>query len=159
MKVKLCSATNQQRNVDIRGTFLVDNQGRLQTKMKRNENKEWIINYLYANPCAGLNECRKALLKWRGIRDCDDSRGQYSSYFYDHYCYKWYHKKDWVKFKDSKGKLRARLTIAAMAKVDIDFANKLAAWNKDGVERTKLWVDNPDDIENMIGYKYDDIIQ
>ena len=82
-------------NRDIRGKYLVDNSGILRERMPRGENIRFIANYVFANPCVGANECRRALLQWRGFKQCDDSRGQYASYFYDRYHYKWYHSKVW----------------------------------------------------------------
>ena len=154
-----CKASGKYRNTDLRGTFLVDNNGRLQTKMGRGENREWIINYLFANPCAGVGECRRALLKWRGFKNCDESRGQYCSYFYDHYSHKWYHQKYWSKFKDKNGKIRAQLTTLGLSHVDVNFAAELEDWIKNGEERTRLWIDNPHDVQTMQGYKYADIFQ
>ena len=87
-------------NRDIRGKYLDDNSGILRERMPRGENFRFIANYVFANPCVGANECRRALLQWRGFKQCDDSRGQYASYFYDRYHYKWYHSKIWNFMKD-----------------------------------------------------------
>lgn len=154
-----CKASGKYRNTDLRGTFLIDNKGRLQMKMRRGENIQWIINYLFANPCAGVGECRRALLKWRGFKNCDESRGQYCSYFYDRYSHKWYHHKYWSKFKDKNGKIRAQLTTEGLAHVDISFANEIRDWVKNGEERIRLWVADPNHAQRLQGYKYFDIVQ
>ena len=67
--------------MSIRGKYLVCNYGHLYERIPRGENIEFIANYIFANPGCIPNECRKALLQWRGFKQCDESRGQYASYF------------------------------------------------------------------------------
>jgi hypothetical protein len=154
----LCTVRNSHFNSSIRGTFLVDNSGKLQTRVKRGENIQFIVNYLFSNPCAGLNDCRKALMKWRGIKNCDASRGQYASYFYDFYSYKWYHEKKWTVFKDKNGKKRAKLTVLGMSMVDLIEAKKINDWLKSSPrDRVKIVLNTPEDIDDLTGYYYDNI--
>jgi len=149
---------NIQRNKEIRGTFLVDNKGRLQTRMPRGENIKFIINYIFANPCIGANPCRKALLQWRGIKDTDASRGQYASYFYDFYANNWYHKKRWNFIKDSKGNKRMILTDYALRLVDEEFQKRLKDW--DNIPRSQIDMSHaaPEEIEKLKGYEYLEIV-
>ena len=114
---------------DIRGKYLIDNSGILRERMPRGENIRFIANYIFANPCVGANECRRALLQWRGFRQCDDSRGQYASYFYDYYAKKWYHNKRWKHIKDDKGKHRMILTPEGLTLVDDELQENLKKWD------------------------------
>jgi len=131
-------------NKDIRGKYLVDNSGILRERMPRGENIRFIANYVFANPCVGANECRRALLQWRGFRQCDDSRGQYASYFYDHYHYKWYHSKVWNFMKDERGKRRMVINPGGLALIDDELQQRLKKWDM-----------NPRQIINLEGASYD----
>lgn len=140
----------------IRGTFLVDNSGRLQTRIPRGENISFIVNYLYSNPCSRLSDCRRALLLWRGIKLCDQSRGQYASYFYDRYAHKWWYEKRWQKIVDKNGKKRALLTPLGMSMVDLEFARKIKGVTSSGKERIRITVPESQ-IGVLAGKKYDHI--
>ena len=118
-------------NKDIRGEYLVDNFGTLRKRMPRGENIRFIANYVFANPCTGANECRRALLQWRGFKQCDESRGQYASYFYDRYHYKWYHSKIWDLIKDKGDKKRMVLNVGGMQLIDSDFQQRLKDWKRE----------------------------
>ena len=131
---------------DIRGKYLIDNSGILRERMPRGENIRFIANYIFANPCVGANECRRALLQWRGFKQCDDSRGQYASYFYDYYAKKWYHNKRWTHIKDDKGKHRMILTSEGLSLVDDELQKSLKEW--DGSSR---------DIVDLEGVPYDEL--
>lgn len=120
----------QEFNSAIRGTYLIDNQETFHSRMPRKENIKFIANYVFANPGCGANECRRALLRWRGFKECDKSRGQYASYFYDFYHYKWYHHKLYSVVKGHDNKKRMVITTQAMSLIDRGFQDKLKKWDK-----------------------------
>lgn len=146
-------------NTKIRGTYLVDNDEKLQTRIQRGENKKFIISYLYANPCVVANRCRKDLLRWRGYALSDASRGQYSSYFYDHYHHKWYHKKFWHSTVDEFGNRRLNLTVEGMANVDLDLAERIKTWQSESSEeRTRILISDHETIDRLAGLPYRNIV-
>ncbi len=115
---------------EIRGDYLYDNSERQKKKMPRGENIVFIVNYIFANPCVVANECRRALLQWRGFHQCDESRGQYASYFYDYYAYKYHHSKRWGFVKDERGNKRMFLKPAALMLIDNDLQQRIKQWCK-----------------------------
>ena len=133
-------------NKEIRGKYLVDNSGILRERMPRGENIRFIVNYIFANPCVGANECRRALLQWRGFKQCDDSRGQYASYFYDRYANKWWHHKRWGFIQDDKGKSRMILNPQGLLLVDETLQKSLREWDQ-----------SPREIVDLEGIKYDEL--
>ena len=140
----------------IRGTFLVDNSGKLQLRIPRGENIVFIASYIYSNPCCKVGDCRRALLQWRGIKVCDQSRGQYNSYFYDYWSYKWYHHKNWSKIKDSSGKQRLQLTSNGMGLVDLDLADKIQKATSQNEDRVRFIVPS-NQKEFFVGQKYENM--
>tara|TARA_X000000950_G_scaffold288129_1_gene403469 strand:+ start:1119 stop:1502 length:384 start_codon:yes stop_codon:yes gene_type:complete len=116
------------------------------------------MNYLHVNPCAKLGACRRALMLWRGIKICADSRGHYNSYFYDRYANKWYHDKLWTKIIDSQGKKRALLTPLGMTYVDNAFAKKIKLFVELGDERIRLKVKPGIEASLFVGEKYSEVI-
>ena len=118
-------------NSKIRGTFIIDNNRQLKKKVRKGENIDWIINYVFCNPGIGANQCRKALCRWRGIRVCDASRGQYASYFYDYYAIEWYHKQHWTSrvFSDLDNRKRLLLTTKGLGRVDQQMVNRIKKWD------------------------------
>ena len=144
-----------------RGTFLVDNTGRLKTTIPRGDNIRFIASYLYNNPCSKSADIRKALMLWRGVMVTDKSRGYYSSYFYDKYLGKWYYDKLFTKIRPFEGMrgIRLNLTIEGMQHVDLDLCDKLKNIDGELRPRTLLFIQEPDDIDKMEGYLYDEIIQ
>ena len=117
-------------NHNIRGEYLVDNHGYLQKRMPRRENIKFIANYIFANPCCGANECRKAMLQWRGFKLCDESRGQYASYFYDRYHFQWYHSKIYSFIHGDDRKKRMVLATQGLSLIDRSFQERLKNWDK-----------------------------
>jgi len=155
-KYHFCQKRNMHVNMLARGTFVVDNSGRIQTKVKRGENLRFIASYLNVFPCSTAGDVRRALMGWRGIAFKDETRGQYASYFWDKYSYKWYYKKIWKRFKGDDGKLRLNLKLSGMHLVDHELCEKIKNGHS---KRTLVFVHNLEDIEKMEGYKYDAIIQ
>jgi len=146
-------------NTEIRGTYLVDNDEKLQTRIQRGQNKKFIISYLYANPCVVANRCRKDLLRWRGYVVSDSSRGQYASYFYDEYYHKWYHKKFWNSTVDESGNRRLNLTVEGMANVDLELAERIKAWQSESLqERTRILISDHETIDHLVGLPYKNIV-
>ena len=110
--------------------------------MKRGENYIWIANYLFLNPCITAANCRKALLLWRGYEVSDRSRGQYASYFYDRWSYKWYYKKYWSFIKQEKNKLM-QLTSMGMSLIDKQLQDRMKSWDHVPRGITNINIDNP----------------
>lgn len=141
-----------------RGTFLIDNSGRLKESMPRGENLRFIASYLHAFPCAKASDCRKALILWRGYVGGDDTRGIYASYFYDHYANKWWYSNRWQVVKDKEtGKKRMMLMTGGLLLVDTNLSNKLKTWVPKQRVQIVIEDDNPDEIEKLAGYKYTSI--
>ena len=117
-------------DIQIRGKFILDNERNLVTRIKKGENIKWIASYLYANPGVGAHECKRALLSWRGFKMCDQSRGQYASYFYDYYAKKWYFNKLWTVEKfNQDGPKKMILRSEGMGRVDLQLAEKIKQWD------------------------------
>lgn len=142
------------RNFDIRGTYLVDNDDSLRLRVPRGQNKDFILSYLFVSPACRLSEVRKALLMWRGIKVCDDSRGIYASYFYDYYHHKWYHKKYWTKIRDSNDKDRAVLTTFGMSNVNMKLVESIRKWKESPAERIRIIVHDKQQAESLVGVSY-----
>lgn len=152
----LCPKRRIHINMKNRGTFVVDNKGRLQTKVKRGENLVFIASYLNVYPCSTAGEVRHAMMRWRGIACKDETRGQYASYFWDAYKHKWYYNKLWKKFKDESGKLRLNLRLEGMGLIDHKLCEEIKKGNS---VRSFMFINDLEDVEKMEGYKYNAIIQ
>lgn len=115
---------------EIRSDYLYDNSEQLKMVMPRGENIVFIANYIFANPCVIANKCRRALLQWRGFKQCDESRGQYASYFYDYYATKYQHSKRWGFIRDRRGNKRMVLKTAGLLLIDDDLQKRLKQWDQ-----------------------------